>query len=76
MATPGTLEARFQAVESQVNYQFSDRRILVEALRAAGSVQLPPPNSYDNKSLALVGDAVMKMILTLHGHKKRASRGA
>ena len=75
MAVTDIVDPRLEAVEMEINYQFSDRSILSEALRAAGSVPITASRSQDNKGLALVGDAAIRMMLILHGHKAHASRG-
>lgn len=76
MAALDNVDGRLQGVEMEINYRFSDRSILSEARRAAGSVAFPASPSNDNRSLALVGDATMRMILVLHGYETDTSRGA
>lgn len=56
--------------EGIVAYQFNDRVRLQQALRLAGSFQQD-----GNKYLALLGDAIIKMVLVKEGVSRQTTRG-
>lgn len=62
---------RNKFIERMIGYQFSDADIIYTALHTAGS----SVGSEGNKSLAMVGDAVLRLVLIVHGYNKRDSRG-
>lgn len=67
---------RAQTLQSLIGYIFNDPNRAMEALVAAG-VHMPGLiNRTDgHKQLALVGDAVLRMILALDGYEARKGRG-
>lgn len=52
-----------QAVEETINFRFSNRSLLLQALRAAGVT-----NSDGNRRLASIGDAALKLVLVMEGY--------
>lgn len=55
-------DAMVQAAESIIHYSFSDKELLWEALQAAGSnMSFCYPEG--NKRLAMIGDAVLKLVV-------------
>lgn len=50
--------------EGNIPFNFEDIDLLIEALEAAGASNRPE----GNKRLALIGDAVLRLVLYLHGY--------
>lgn len=63
-------DARVQAVEKVIGYTFVDPLILRAALQAAGHLAAD-----GNKPLALLGDALLRLVFTEVGYKTGAARG-
>lgn len=59
-----------QDAEDIINYMFAEPSLLHEALQASGCES---PDG--NKRLALVGDAVLKLVLVAEGHDRDEPRG-
>lgn len=68
---PITTAERIHAVEDIVNYDFRDKRFLVKALEAAGATMA----HQGNKRLALIGDAVLRLVLCELCYETEASIG-
>lgn len=58
MSTIPTAE-RIRAVEAISGYEFNDKAILTRALEAAGATMA----RQGNKPLALIGDAILRLVL-------------
>lgn len=56
--------------ENIISYRFTDRRRLRQALQLADST-----HHDGNKHLALLGDAVLKLVLIQEGLRRNATRG-
>jgi ribonuclease-3 len=56
--------------ESMINYRFIDRTLLREALQASSAL-----NEDGNKTLALVGDRVLDLVIVISGRTKNKPRG-
>lgn len=56
--------------EGITTFQFNDRMLVRQALRVAGSMQQD-----GNKYLALLGDALIKLVLVKEGLCRHATRG-
>ncbi|RHZ60737.1 uncharacterized protein CDV56_106795 [Aspergillus thermomutatus] len=71
-----SLDERAAFVENIIQYAFTNRAILYEALRAAGNLVLTgrPHRSDGNKDLALIGDAVLRLILVMDGYEANFGR--
>jgi ribonuclease III len=56
-------------VEWALNYKFHDQKLLQEALIAAGAGAVSPVNArkHGNKGLALIGDAILRLVLVDDG---------
>jgi ribonuclease-3 len=56
-------------VERALNYKFHDQKLLQEALIAAGAGAESPVNArkHGNKGLALIGDAILRLVLVDDG---------
>lgn len=65
------LAARTLEVEKILGYKFTDTLLIQEALQLAGF----RPNSDGNKNLALVGDAVLRLVLVMDGYDRGQRRG-
>lgn len=59
-------------VEAKIDYHFEERDILRQALTAAGAEQ---GNHDGNRRLALMGQAVMQLLISETGYEKSTSRG-
>ena len=72
-----TQAEKLDRVEHIIEYQFSDREILLEALIApsaathAGSRDVPD----GNKRLAILGGAVLQLLLVFTGYENGQTRG-
>jgi dsRNA-specific ribonuclease len=55
----------------EIPYSFRDENLLIEALEAAGASLRPE----GNKRLALIGDAVLRLIICLYGYTQGWSTG-
>jgi ribonuclease III len=79
MAAPtATPPAAVEHVQSVIGYRFSDSRLLLEALRAAGSGYNMHPSNIaidGNKRLATLGDAIMKMAVLDEWYASMSERG-
>lgn len=76
-STPSTVTRNIQGVEEIINYQFTNPKLICEALLAAGSY-LPGIVRFSkdgNKNLALVGDAILQLVLVLDGYDKFLYKG-
>lgn len=71
MANILSMADRNKFIERMIGYEFSDTSIIYTALHTAGS----SVGSEGNKSLAMVGDAVLRLVLIVHGYNKHVSRG-
>jgi ribonuclease-3 len=63
-------DEELQFLEQKINYAFVNRALLREALQ--------PPNRYNedgNKSLALVGDKVLDLVIVTSGRDRNKTRG-
>lgn len=72
------MEAKTNAAETIIGYEFEDRFLLWEALQAAGSgvVSAGGHRFIDgNKTLAMVGDTVLKLVLIEDMYQGGHSRG-
>jgi ribonuclease-3 len=56
--------------EKKINYRFIDRALLREALQASAAW-----NEDGNKTLALIGDRVLDLVIVISGRKKNKPRG-
>lgn len=56
-------------IETTLNYRFRDRKLLQEALIAAGAGLRSRANArkHGNKGLALIGDAILRLVLVDDG---------
>lgn len=77
-STSSIVTCNIQGVEEIINYQFINPKLICEALLAAGSY-LPGIvriSKDGNKNLALVGDAVLQLVLVSDGYNKGLYKGA
>ncbi|KAJ5736994.1 uncharacterized protein N7483_002119 [Penicillium malachiteum] len=65
-------DAKIQAVEKILQYEFQGKRLLEQALEAAGSTNRPE----GNKRLAQLGDATLQLSIKLAGFEARQSIGS
>jgi ribonuclease-3 len=57
-------------IENILQYQFKDPALLEEALHANGSIpstSLKDPRKHRNKALALIGDAILRLVVVSDG---------
>ncbi|ODM19420.1 hypothetical protein SI65_04404 [Aspergillus cristatus] len=76
-STSSIVTRNIQGVERIINYQFTNPKIICEALLAAGRY-LPGIvrcSKDGNKNLAMVGDAVLQLVLVSDGYDKGAING-
>ncbi|KAM4055262.1 ribonuclease III domain-containing protein [Hirsutella rhossiliensis] len=62
--------ASHKEIENILQYQFQDARLLEEALTAADAAPSKPPNNVrknGNKALALIGDALLRLVVVDDG---------
>ncbi|KAJ5710169.1 hypothetical protein N7493_009761 [Penicillium malachiteum] len=64
-------DAKIEAVEKIIQYEFQDKRLLEQAFEAAGSTSRPE----GNKRLAQLGDATLRLSLNLAGFEAKRSIG-
>ena len=67
-----------QAIENIINYHFTSHEILKQALQAAGTSVSDPSVSGDregNKRLALVGDALLRLVILDEWYPEGTSTG-
>lgn len=74
------INRKVDAVQAAIGHQFSDTSLLFEALRAADTgpafaVEGRIVESDGNKSLALLGDAILKQVVICDLHERGVSRG-
>ncbi|KAI2889728.1 hypothetical protein CBS63078_6702 [Aspergillus niger] len=75
MPSFSALAERAQALQNLIGYIFNDPKRAMEALVAAGVYMPGLINRTDgHKQLALVGDAVLRMVLALDGYEARKGR--
>lgn len=60
---------KIRAVEEVISYEFANRDLIREALQGPGFI-----NREGNRTLALIGDAALKLSLIVQGQAKHASR--
>lgn len=66
------MESNWDLVEQAIGYHFKDKKLLQEALTAAGA----EGDGHDgNKHLASVGHAVLLLAIANHSHMKLTPRG-
>lgn len=70
--------AKIARAEAAIEYAFKDAKIIWEALQAPGSGVVRAgtrhiPNG--NKRLAVVGDAVLKLIINVENYEQGLTRG-
>lgn len=72
----GSFADRIHDLEEMVDYEFTNNRFAGESLQTAGSY-IPgiPAGPTGNKRLALVGDAVLRLVLTVDEYNRGLSRG-
>ncbi|CDM37817.1 Ribonuclease III domain [Penicillium roqueforti FM164] len=63
-------DEELQVLEQKINYSFSNRTLLREALQPATWV-----NEDGNKKLAMVGNSIMRLVIVNHGLKGKKTRG-
>ncbi|KAJ5781841.1 uncharacterized protein N7518_010324 [Penicillium psychrosexuale] len=63
-------DEELQVLEQKINYSFSNRTLLREALQPATWV-----NEDGNKKLAMVGNSIMRLVIVNHGLKEKKTRG-
>jgi ribonuclease III len=71
--------AKISAVEVAIGHKFADFSTIWEALQAAGSgvLRIGSRRIVDgNKTLALVGDAALKLLMIKEGYEEGTGRGA
>ncbi|OOF93982.1 hypothetical protein ASPCADRAFT_209230 [Aspergillus carbonarius ITEM 5010] len=69
------LAERVDALQRIIGYTFTNQALLYEALHAAGGFYVSMAARRDgHKDLAQVGDAVLRMTLTLDGYQARKTR--
>lgn len=76
-STSSIVTRNTQGVEEIINYQFTNPKLICEALLAAGSY-LPGIVRFSkdgNKNLALVGDSVLELVLVSDGYDKGLHKG-
>ena len=59
-----------QVLEQKINYSFSNRTLLREALQTPSRV-----NEDGNKNLAMVGNAIIRLVIVNYGLKEKKTRG-
>ncbi|KAF7117630.1 hypothetical protein CNMCM5793_006722 [Aspergillus hiratsukae] len=69
--SPMSLDERAGFVENIIQYSFTNRAILHEALRTPGAPVITgrPHRSDGNKDLAQIGDAVLELVLVKDGYE-------
>lgn len=60
---------RIRAVEAILGYEFIDKRLLIKALEAAGATMARE----GNKPVALIGDAILRLVLYELRYEEEAS---
>ena len=71
-------DKELQKVEEIIQYRFTNRALLEEALHAAGSLY-SVTNRYSfegNKKLAVVGDSAADLVINIRGYRAGKSRGS
>ncbi|KAJ5611808.1 hypothetical protein N7528_008913 [Penicillium herquei] len=61
-------DAKIEAVEGIIKYEYQDKRLLEQAFEAAGSTSRPE----GNKRLAQLGDATLRLSLNLAGFEAKS----
>lgn len=65
-----SFEERVNHIEIITGYRFSNKTLLKEALTMAGGPIQPPCRANGQKSLAIVGDAVLSLVLVMEGYQR------
>ncbi|PYI03111.1 ribonuclease III [Aspergillus sclerotiicarbonarius CBS 121057] len=75
MPLSSTLAERVETLQHIIGYTFTNQALLFESLHSAG-FYVPARSTRDggHKDLAQVGDAVLRMVLILHGYQARKTR--
>ena len=74
------MNRKLDAAQAAIDYQFRDTSLLWEALQAAGSGAsiiggMIVARGDGNKKLALIGDAVLKLVVMCDLRERRTDRG-
>ncbi|KAL1972204.1 hypothetical protein VTN31DRAFT_7423 [Thermomyces dupontii] len=65
-----SFDERVNRIEAITGRRFNNKTLLQEALTMAGGPIQPPCRNNGQKSLALVGDAVLSLVLVMEGYQR------
>ncbi|KAJ6148999.1 hypothetical protein N7471_000198 [Penicillium samsonianum] len=63
-------DEELQLFEEKIKYRFTDRIWARKALQTSSAF-----NEDGNKTLAMIGDAILRLVIVDHGHQEKKTRG-